>query len=148
HGLIIRSVHLKQACKRQKTIKGIVALKACQHHREIAIGQRQHETIPSARSSQREFDRGPIFCSYAKFVQCAAIISAKPFKEVVGKPPILRRSVGELMPGKMVQSVRNENVLVNVKRCCDSLCEDIRDVIIGVAAVVKLGAKSTLPFLS
>src|SRR5260370_33384767 len=47
----------------------------------------------------------------------------------------------------MIEAVRNENVLINVKRGCDSLGKHIDDVIVGVCSVVELGAKSILPLL-
>src|SRR6266403_1089860 len=51
------------------------------------------------------------------------------------------------MTGEMIYAVGNEHVLVNVKRRCDALRKDVGNVVIGVRAVVELGAEGTLPFL-
>ena len=51
------------------------------------------------------------------------------------------------MAGKMVQTVRNEDVLVNVKGSCDSLCKHVGDIVVGITTVVEFGAESALPLL-
>ena len=51
------------------------------------------------------------------------------------------------MAGKMVQTVRNKHVLVNVKGRCDSLSKHVGDIVVGITAVVEFRAESALPLL-
>ncbi len=51
------------------------------------------------------------------------------------------------MPGEVIQPVWNEDILVNVKRRCDALCEDVGDVIVAVGAIVEFRSKGSLPLL-
>ncbi len=51
------------------------------------------------------------------------------------------------MAGKMVQTVRNKHVLVNVKGRCDSLSKHVGDIVVRITAVVELSAESALPLL-
>ena len=52
------------------------------------------------------------------------------------------------MAGKMVQTVRDKHVLVNVKGRCNSLSKYVGDIVVGITAVVELSAESALPLLS
>ena len=51
------------------------------------------------------------------------------------------------MPREMIEAIRDEHVLVDVKRRRDSLGEYICDVIIGVASVIKFRSIRSLPLL-
>jgi len=44
------------------------------------------------------------------------------------------------MAGEMIEAVRNEHVLVNVKWRCDPLREHIRDIVVGVGLSIRLVA--------
>lgn len=48
----------------------------------------------------------------------------------------------------MVQAIRNEDILIDMKGRCDALREHVDDVVVRVRAVVEFGAKRILPFLS
>jgi len=145
--LRIRRVHLKETGERQKAGKGVVCLQACQRYREIPIGQRQSKSIPSLGSGNRELCCGPIIGPHAEFIQGAAVVSAEALEEIVSKPPILPRPVSQLMTGVVIQAVRNEHVLVNMKGGGNQLREHVRDIVIGVGPVVEVSAERPLPFL-
>ena len=51
------------------------------------------------------------------------------------------------MASEMIQTVRNENIFVNVKRRGDPLRENIGYVVIGVCPVMEFSAECALPFL-
>ena len=55
--------------------------------------------------------------------------------------------VRQLMAGEVIQAVRNEDILVDVKRRCDPLRKHVCDIVVGVSAVVELGAEGALPLL-
>ena len=55
-----------------------------------------------------------------KLIKSPSVITTESLEEVICKPFVLRRSIGKLMPREVVEAVRNENILVNVKRCGDS----------------------------
>ena len=48
----------------------------------------------------------------------------------------------------MVEAGRNIDVLVDVERLREALGEDVNDIVIRISAVVEIGAKGRLPFLS
>src|SRR5438445_3808008 len=52
-----------------------------------------------------------------------------------------------LMPCEMIEAIRDEHVLVDVKRRRDSLRKHICDVIIGVGAVIEFRSIGPLPLL-
>src|SRR5882724_1676285 len=146
-GLRVRCVHLDKTGECQKPSEGIVRLEACQHYRKIAIRQRQSKSIPGLGSGDRELRSGPIIGPHTKFIQSPSVITTKAFEEIVGKPPVLPGSVRDLMAGEVIQTVRNKDIFVDVKRTCDSLCKHIGDIIVGVCAVLEFGSKSSLPLL-
>src|SRR6202035_1789283 len=83
----------------------------------------------------------------SKASRVPGVIAAKAFKEIVGEPAILARSVRKLMAGEPIQPVRNEDIFVDMKGRCDSLRKNICDIVVGVSAVVKISTESPLPFL-
>src|SRR5260370_26637608 len=52
------------------------------------------------------------------------------------------------MAGEMIQAVGNEHILVDVKRCRDSLRKEMGAIVGGVPPVVEIGWARSLPFLS
>src|SRR5260370_29839345 len=52
------------------------------------------------------------------------------------------------MAGEVIEPVRNEHVLVNVKWRIDPLSEHVRNVIVGVGSIVEIRPERALPFLS
>ncbi len=89
HGLRVRRVYLNEARERQETGKGIIPLQARQHYGEIAVRQRQSKSVPGLGSRNREFRGRAIVGAHSKFIESSAVVPAKAFKEVVGKPPVL-----------------------------------------------------------
>src|ERR1700746_3451482 len=51
------------------------------------------------------------------------------------------------MTGEMVETVRNEHILVDVKRGRNPLSKHVCDIVVGVSTVIELGAESALPLL-
>src|SRR5262252_5023583 len=45
----VRCVHLKETCKGQEPVEGVVSLKACQDNRKMSVRQRQSKSIPCRR---------------------------------------------------------------------------------------------------
>src|SRR5258708_29939838 len=111
------------------------------------MGQGKGKTLPSIRGGNGEFSAGTVVGSEAKLVQRAAVIPAKALEEVVRKLPVLPRPVGQLVPREVIQTVRNKNTLIDVKRRGDSLREHIDDVIVGVRPVVEFRPERVLPLL-
>src|ERR1700674_1879854 len=107
----------------------------------------QSEAIPGLGNGDRELCSRPIIGPDPEFIQSPTVIAAKAFEEIVSEPSILPRPVGELMTGEVIQAVRDEYLLVNVKRRRNSLCKHGGDIVVGVTAVVALGAERALPFL-
>ena len=52
------------------------------------------------------------------------------------------------MAREVVEAGRNIDVLVDVERLREALGEDVNDIVIRISAVVEIGAKGRLPFLS
>src|ERR1700758_5090713 len=51
------------------------------------------------------------------------------------------------MTGEMVETVRNEHILVDVKRGRNPLSKHVRDIVVAVSTVIELSAESALPLL-
>src|ERR1700739_2428267 len=62
-------------------------------------------------------------------------------------PPVLGRSVCELMAGPMVLTHWDEDVFVDVERRSQALSKHVHDVIVAICAVVEFDANRVLPFL-
>src|SRR5260370_8252762 len=60
---------------------------------------------------------------------------------------MLRRGVGEVVPGPVVNAHWNIDVLIDVEGRGEPLGKHINDVVVRVGAVVKVGPKRGLPFL-
>src|SRR5437899_11651377 len=56
-------------------------------------------------------------------------------------------SVRQLMPSPVVFADWDKDILVDVERCGQPLCENVDDVIVAVRAVIKLDTKGSLPLL-
>src|SRR5437773_6291639 len=84
---------------------------------------------------------------HPEFIQSPTVIAAEAFEEIVSKPAILARPIGQFMAGKFVQAVRNKHVLVNVKWRFDPLRKNVYDIGVSVGAIVEIGVESALPFL-
>src|ERR1700741_4004660 len=52
------------------------------------------------------------------------------------------------MTGEVIETVRNEHVLVDVKRRGDPLSKHVCDIVVAVSTVVELSSEGSLPFLS
>src|SRR5207249_5590861 len=62
------------------------------------------------------------------------------------QPQVLRSAIGELVPGPVVNTDWDVDVLVDVKGQREPLSKHIDDVVVRVRAVVKISPKGGLPF--
>src|SRR6202045_3372894 len=129
HRLRVRRIHLNETCESQKTSKGIICLQAGQCYRKLPVQQRHSKAIPCLGSGDRKLLGCPVVGLRTKFVQGPGVIAAKAFKEIVGEPAILARSVRKLMAGEPIQPVRNEDIFVDMKERCDSLRKNICGIV-------------------
>src|SRR5205085_5679367 len=90
---------------------------------------------------------GMVSPTNAELIQGPVIVGAKSFKEAVNKRLAGIRTVGKLMPVKMIEAGGDEHVFEDVEWRGQSLDEVIEKIVIGVGAVMKQGAESCLPFL-
>lgn len=75
------------------------------------------------------------------------IISAKAFKETHHELTVAGGAIRELMARPMVFPNRNKDVLENVERGRETLCEYVHDVVVAVGAIIEFNTKRVLPFL-
>src|SRR6185437_4057995 len=108
---------------------------------------RQSESIPRLRGGKRESRTRTIIGCHAKFVESPAVIAAEALEKRVGEATILRGAVGQLVTGKVIQTVWNKHIFVNVERRCDSLRKHVSYIVIRITSIVKLRAEGALPFL-
>src|SRR5438046_1173237 len=72
----------------------------------------------------------------------------------IGSPSALRRRFisirmfSSLMASEVIESIRDENILIDMKRRRNALGEPIQDVVVGVSTIIQLGIKTAVPFLS
>src|SRR5205823_2543271 len=52
------------------------------------------------------------------------------------------------MASEVIESIRDENILIDMKRRRNALGEPIQDVVVGVSTIIQLGIKTAVPFLS
>src|SRR5229473_1337400 len=90
---------------------------------------------------------GTVVPSQPEFVQSSVVVTPETLENPHRQPAILRRAVGELVPGPVVNAHWNIDVFVNVEVCGEPLGKHVNDVVVGVGAVVKIRPKSGLPFL-
>lgn len=77
-------------------------------------------------------------------VRCS---SYRTLVEAEGQAAILGRYVSQLVSSPVIFADGNGNILVDIEGCDQRLRENIDNVVIGIGAVVELGAKRVLPLL-
>src|SRR5437763_16648682 len=85
---------------------------------------------------------------HANFVQLAPIEAGDSLDNCVSETAILPGAVGELMAREVIEAIRDENILIDMKRRRNALGEPIQDVVVGVSTIIQLGIKTAVPFLS
>src|SRR5437764_4960792 len=110
--------------------------------------RRRFISIRTSSSLTACITSGAIACLHAKFVQLATIEAAESLDDCVSETAIPAGAVGELMASEVIQAVRDEDVLIDMKRRRNALGEPIHDVVVGVSTIIQLGIKTAQPFLS
>src|SRR5216684_5362301 len=85
--------------------------------------------------------------AHPEFVQLSIVITSETLEKPYRQPTVLGSAIGELMPGPVVNTHWNVDVLVDVKGQGEPLGKHINDVVVRVRAVVKVSPKGGLPFL-
>src|SRR6266699_5724871 len=136
--LCVGSVNLKNRRKGEEPGKCIVGLQGAEHNREITVGNRQPKTVPLRPSTEREMFVRAIAGAYPKLVQPPIVVTPETLEKPYRQPQVLRSAIGELVPGPVVNTDWDVDVLVDVKgqreplskhnrRCrrpCKSRCEN------------------------
>src|SRR5437879_12090726 len=88
-----------------------------------------------------------IASAYAELVQPSIVVTPGTLEKPYIQPTVLGSAIGELVPGPVVNTDWNVDVLVDVKGQREPLGKHINDVVVCVRAVVKISPKGGLPFL-
>src|SRR5439155_20906816 len=142
--LCVGSINLKNRRKGEEPGKCIVGLQGAEHNREITVGNRQPKTVPLRPSTEREMLVRAIAGAYSELVQPPIVVTPETLEKPYRHPPVLRSAIGELVPGPVVNTERDVDVLVDVKGQREPLGKHIDDVVVRVRAVVKISPKGGL----
>src|SRR5207245_7305289 len=82
-----------------------------------------------------------------EIVQPSIVVTPETLEKPYIQPTVLGSAIGELVPGPVVNTDWNVDVLVDVKGQREPLGKHINDVVVRVRAVVKISQKGGLPFL-
>src|SRR5713226_1164020 len=145
--LCVGSINLKNCRKRKEPGESIVSLQSAEDKRSVAVGQGQVKSVPLRPSTEGQSFVCTIGGAHAEFVQSSVVVTPEALEKPHRQPAILRRAVGELVPGPVVNAHWNIDVFVNVEGRDEPLGKHVNDVVVGVGAVVKIRPKSGLPFL-
>src|SRR3989441_8967739 len=145
--LCVGSVNLKNRRKGEEPGKCVVGLQGAEHNREITVGNRQPKTIPLRPNTEREMFVRAIASAYAELVQSSIVVTPETLEKPYIQSTVLRSAIGELVPGPVVNTDWNVDVLVDVKGQREALSKHVNDVVVRVRAVVKISPKGGLPFL-
>src|SRR5437868_11653199 len=85
--------------------------------------------------------------AYAELVQPSIVVTPETLEKPHIQSTVLRSAIGELVPGPVVNTDWNVDVLVDVKGQREALSKHVNDVVVRVRAVVKISPKGGLPFL-
>src|SRR5438309_9394311 len=85
--------------------------------------------------------------AYAELVQPSIVVTPEALEKPYIQPTGLGSAIGELVPGPVVNTDWDVDVLVDVKGQREPLSKHIDDVVVRVRAVVKISPKGGLPFL-
>src|ERR1700687_798166 len=140
-------INLKNRRKREEPGECVIGLKGAEHNREVAIGERQAKTVPLWSRAEGKSFVCAIPGAHPEFVQPSVVVIPEALEKLHRQPAILRRAVRKLMPGPVVDTHRNIDILVDIEWCCEPLGKHVNDVVVGIRTVVKLAPKCGLPFL-
>src|SRR5207245_4085221 len=82
-----------------------------------------------------------------ELVQPSIVVTPETLEKPYSQPTVLGSAIGELVPGPVVNTDWNVDVLVDVKGQREPLGKHINDVVVRVRTVVKISPKRGLPFL-
>src|SRR5437016_14168101 len=88
-----------------------------------------------------------IASAYAELVQPSIVVTPETLEKPYIQPTVLGSAIGELVPGPVVNTDWNVDVLVDVKGQCEALSKHVNDVVVRVRPIVKISPKGGLPFL-
>src|SRR5205814_7238376 len=132
-GMFIDGVQLHERRSRHKAVEGVTC--SAGTHLHIVNLVVQLEAVPLRDGRKAEMRIGMVSPTNAELIQGPVIVGAKSFKEAVNKRLAGIRTVGKLMPVKMIESCGNEYVFEDVERRGQSLDEVVEKIVIGVGAV-------------
>src|SRR6266566_1912004 len=128
--LCVGSVNLKNRRKGEEPGKCIVGLQGAEHNREITVGNRQPKTVPLRPSTEREMFVRAIAGAYPKLVQPPIVVTPETLEKPYRQPQVLRSAIGELVPGPVVNTDWDVDVLIDVKGQREPLSKHIDDVVV------------------
>src|SRR5437773_6814069 len=143
----VGGVNLKNRRKGEEPGKCVVGLQGAEHNREITVGNRQPKTVPLRPNTEREMFVRAIASAYAELVQSSFVVTPETLEKPYIQPTVLGSAIGELVPGPVVNTDWNVDVLVDVKGQREALSNHVNDVVVRVRPVVKISPKGGLPFL-
>src|SRR2546422_4709739 len=88
-----------------------------------------------------------IASAYAELVQSSIVVTPETLEKPYVQSTVLRSAIGELVPGPVVNTDWNVDVLVDVKGQREALSKHVNDVVVRIRPVVKISPKRGLPFL-
>src|SRR2546428_7834473 len=139
--LCVVGVNLKNRRKGEEPGKCVVGLQGAEHNREIAVGNRQPKTVPLRPNTEREMFVRAVASAYAELVQPSIVVTPETLEKPYIQPTVLGSAIGELVPGPVVNTDWNVDVLVDVKGQREALSKHVNDVVVRVRPVVKISPK-------
>ncbi len=82
-----------------------------------------------------------IASAYAELVQPSIVVTPETLEKPYIQPTVLGSAIGELVPGPVVNTDWNVDVLVDVKGQREALSKHVNDVVVRVRPVVKISPK-------
>ncbi len=79
--------------------------------------------------------------AHPELVQLSIVITPETLEKPYRQPPVLGGAIGELVPGPVVNTDWNVDVLVDVKGQREALSKHVNDVVVRVRPVVKISPK-------
>src|SRR5216683_7055877 len=113
--LCVGSVNLKNRRKGEEPGKRIVGLQGAEQNGEVAVGQRQAKAVPLRPNTERKMFVRAIAGAHPELVQLSIVITPETLENPYRQPPVLGSAIGELVPGPVVNTDWNVDVLVDIK---------------------------------
>src|SRR6266705_4729916 len=145
--LCVGSVDLKNRRKGEEPGKRVVGLQGAEQNGEVAVGQRQAKAVPLRPSTEGQSFVRTVGGADPELVQLSIVITPETLEKPYIQPTVLGSAIGELVPGPVVDTDWNVDVLVDVKVQREPLDKHVNNVVVRVRAVVKISSKGGLPFL-